>query len=110
MRGQKAQTHNQDWLPELPHIGFGFRKQQANSIRKDTQMPLIEVKLIEKVFTESQKKEIIAKLTDTMVSIEGEALRPYTWVVIEEVRGGSWGIGGKGLTAEDVHAIAAVAQ
>jgi len=73
-------------------------------------MPLIQVKLIEEVFTETQKKEIIAKLTDAMVAIEGEALRPYTWVLIEEVRGGSWGIGGKGLTAADVHAIAAVPQ
>jgi len=73
-------------------------------------MPLIQVKLIEEVFTETQKKEIIAKLTDAMIAIEGEALRPYTWVLIEEVRGGSWGIGGKGLTAADVHAIAAVPQ
>ncbi len=70
-------------------------------------MPLIEVKLIEEVFTPAQKKEIITKLTDTMVSIEGENLRPFTLVLIEEVRSGDWGVGGKGLTTADVHAVAA---
>ena len=34
-------------------------------------MPLIQVKIIEGVFSESQKCEIIKRLTDTMVSIEG---------------------------------------
>ncbi len=70
-------------------------------------MPLIHVKLIEDVFTPAQKKEIIAKLTDTMVAIEGENLRPVTWVTIEEVRSGDWGIAGKPLTTNDVHALAA---
>jgi 4-oxalocrotonate tautomerase len=70
-------------------------------------MPLIQVKLIEEVFTPAQKKEIITKLTDTMVAIEGESLRGVTWVVIEEVRSGDWGIGGNALTTSDVHALAA---
>ncbi len=70
-------------------------------------MPFIQVKLIEDVFTPAQKQEIIAKLTDAMVSIEGENLRPYTWVVIEEVRSGEWGIGGQPLTTEAVRALAA---
>jgi 4-oxalocrotonate tautomerase len=69
-------------------------------------MPFIQVKLIDEVFTTEQKKKMIAKLTDAMVSIEGEHLRPVTWVVIEEVKGGQWGIGGQSLTAEDVHAMA----
>jgi 4-oxalocrotonate tautomerase len=69
-------------------------------------MPLIQVKLIEEVFTPAQKKEIITKLTDAMVSIEGENMRPVTWVVIEEVRSGEWGIGGQAMTTEDVRALA----
>ncbi len=69
-------------------------------------MPLLNVKVIEGVFTPNQKQEIIRKLTDTMVSIEGESLRPYTWVVLEEVRGGDWGIGGNGLNSSDVKALA----
>ena len=69
-------------------------------------MPMLNVRLIEGVFTSAQKQEIIQKLTDTMVSIEGEALRPYTWVVIDEVKSGDWGMGGKGITTETVKKIA----
>ena len=70
-------------------------------------MPLVNVKLIEGVFTESQKKEMVEKLTDTMVSIEGENMRAVTWVVVEDVKSGDWGIGGKALTTADVKALAA---
>jgi 4-oxalocrotonate tautomerase len=70
-------------------------------------MPLIQVKMIDEVFTPAQKKEMITKLTDTMVSIEGENLRPYTLVILEDVRSGGWGVGGKALTADDVRALAA---
>jgi 4-oxalocrotonate tautomerase len=65
-------------------------------------MPYIDVKLIEGVFDANQKQEIITKLTETMVDIEGEALRPFTLVTVEEVRSGDWGVGGKCLTAQDV--------
>jgi 4-oxalocrotonate tautomerase len=70
-------------------------------------MPLIQVKVIEGVFTEAQKRDMVRKLTDAMVSIEGENMRPVTWVVVEEVASGSWGIGGKPLTTADVKALAA---
>jgi 4-oxalocrotonate tautomerase len=69
-------------------------------------MPFVNIKIIEGVFNEEQKQEMIQKVTDTMVSIEGENLRPVTWVVLEEVKSGDWGIGGKGLTSEDVIALA----
>lgn len=69
-------------------------------------MPFIQVKLINEVFTAEEKKQMITRLTDAMVSIEGEHMRPVTWVVIEEVKGGQWGIGGQALTAEDVRAMA----
>jgi 4-oxalocrotonate tautomerase len=69
-------------------------------------MPLIQVKLIENVFTPLQKLEIITRLTDAMVRVEGENMRSVTWVTIEEVRSGEWGIGGQALTTEDVHAMA----
>ena len=65
-------------------------------------MPLINVKLIEGVFDAAQKREIVEKLTDAMVSIEGENMRPVTWCIVEEVRSGDWGIGGNPLTAADV--------
>jgi 4-oxalocrotonate tautomerase len=70
-------------------------------------MPLINVKLIEGVFSDGQKRDIVRKLTDTMVEIEGENMRPVTWVVVEEVKSGDWGIGGNPLTTADVKALAA---
>jgi 4-oxalocrotonate tautomerase len=70
-------------------------------------MPLIQVKLIEGVFTTAKKKEMITKLTDAMVSVEGESMRPVTLVILEEIRSGDWSVGGESLTTADVHAIAA---
>jgi len=69
-------------------------------------MPLIQVKAIEKVFTPLQKEEMIRKLTDAMVSIEGENMRQVTVVIIEEVNSGDWGIGGKPMSTEAVKALA----
>jgi 4-oxalocrotonate tautomerase len=68
-------------------------------------MPLINVKVIENVFTPEQKVKIIETLTDAMVAIEGESLRELTFVLIEEVKQGDWGVGGKTLTASDVHRL-----
>ena len=65
-------------------------------------MPLVQVKLIEGVFSHDQKQEMVTRLTETMVDIEGEAMRPVTWVVLEEVASGEWGVGGKALTTQDV--------
>jgi 4-oxalocrotonate tautomerase len=70
-------------------------------------MPLINVKIIEGVFTSEQKQEIIERLTDVMVSIEGENMRQHTWCLVEEVRSGDWGIAGNALTTAQVHALAA---
>ncbi|GBC61941.1 4-oxalocrotonate tautomerase [Desulfonema ishimotonii] len=70
-------------------------------------MPLITVKVIEGVFSDDQKQEIIRRLTDTMVSIEGENMRQVTSVLVEEIRSGNWGLGGKPLTTDDVRMLAA---
>ena len=70
-------------------------------------MPLIQVKVIEGVFSKEQKQDIVRKLTDTMVAIEGENLRGATMVLIEDVLSGDWGIGGKPLTTADAKALAA---
>ena len=66
-------------------------------------MPMVKINVIENVFTKDQKREMIQKVTDAMVSIEGEAMRGVTWVIVEEVKEGDWGIGGQGLTSTDVH-------
>jgi len=70
-------------------------------------MPFINVKVIEGVFSSEQKVRIISELTDAMVRIEGEAMRPVTWAAVEEVRSGHWAIGGKPLTTADVQTLAA---
>lgn len=68
-------------------------------------MPLVNVKVIEGVFDAEQKQQMIRGITEAMVEIEGEALRDVTWVVMEEVQSGHWGIGGKALGAADVKAL-----
>lgn len=70
-------------------------------------MPLVQVKVIEGVFSDAQKKAMIERLTDAMITIEGESMRQVTWVTIEDVKSGEWGIGGKALTTEAVKALAA---
>src|ERR1041384_3999540 len=79
---------------------------QTQGRRRPT-MPLINVKLIEGVFNEAQKKKMVSDLTDAMVAIEGETMRQVTWVVIEEVKSGNWALGGKPLTTADVRAMQA---
>jgi 4-oxalocrotonate tautomerase len=62
-------------------------------------MPLVTINVIENVFTDEQKSEIIEKVTDALVSIEGEAMRGITWVMIEEVNEANWGIGGQRMAS-----------
>jgi 4-oxalocrotonate tautomerase len=77
----------------------------ARATKETIQMPLINVKLIEGVFNDAQKKRMVTDLTDAMVAIEGEAMRQVTWVVIEEVKSGHWALGGMPLSTADVRAM-----
>ena len=70
-------------------------------------MPLVTIDVIKDVFTPKQKRELIDKVTKAMLEVEGENMRPVTWVRIQEFEGGDWAIGGKALAAADVHALAA---
>ena len=65
-------------------------------------MPFTQIKVIEGVFSEEEKKRMIADVTDALVAIEGESMREKTWVVIEELKSGDWGIGGMALETEVV--------
>jgi 4-oxalocrotonate tautomerase len=69
-------------------------------------MPLVTIDVIKDVFSPAQKKELIAKVTEAMIAVEGESMRPVTWVRISEFEQGDWAIGGKSLRASDVHALA----
>jgi 4-oxalocrotonate tautomerase len=68
-------------------------------------MALIQVTVVEEVLTPEQKRRVIEKLTDAMLQITGEAMRGVTWVTIQDVRSGEWGIGGQVLTTESVAAL-----
>ncbi|MBO3749885.1 tautomerase family protein [Streptosporangiaceae bacterium NEAU-GS5] len=65
------------------------------------------MKVIEGVFSDDQKAEIVKNLTEAMVNVEGENMRPVTWVIVEEVKSGDWGIGGQPVSTADVKALAA---
>lgn len=70
-------------------------------------MPMVDIHLIEGVFDKQAKQEMISRVTDAMVAVEGEAMRDVTWVRIYEVASGEWAIGGKGLKTEDIKAMRA---
>lgn len=68
-------------------------------------MPIINVKLVEGAFRADQKHELLSKLTDAVEAVY-PGLRDVTFVTIEEVKGGDWGIGGQSITAQTVAAHA----
>jgi 4-oxalocrotonate tautomerase len=70
-------------------------------------MPLVDIQLIKGVFNPEQTKHMLQKVTDAMVSIEGETMRPVTWVRVQEIESGEWAVGGNPLPAADVKGMAA---
>ena len=47
------------------------------------------------MFDAEQKRRIVRDVTEAMVAIEGENMRPVTWVIVEEVQSGDWGSAAK---------------
>ena len=56
-------------------------------------MALVTIEVVKDVFTDEQKTEMIRRVTDAMLSVEGEAMRQVTWVRLNEVD--HWAVGGK---------------
>lgn len=54
-------------------------------------MPFINVKTPETALSRDQKSDLIHQTTEMMVSFFGEAVRPHTMVLIEEVKDGGYG-------------------
>jgi 4-oxalocrotonate tautomerase len=73
-------------------------------------MPIVNFKAIEGVITSEQKRELITKLTDAVASVYGEGIRQVTWVVIEDVPSGEWGIAGKPATTSDIKGLLEAAK
>jgi 4-oxalocrotonate tautomerase len=72
-------------------------------------MPFIDIKVIEGVFTPDEQRALVEGVSEAVVAVEGEALRPLTHTVITETPSGSWAVGGQAYTAEDVKAKRAAA-
>ncbi|MBD9359487.1 tautomerase family protein [Methylomonas fluvii] len=68
-------------------------------------MPLVQIKGISGYLSLQQKQDIISKVTDAIVSVEGEGLRPVTWVLIEDVASGEWGVGGQPVTTDAIRSM-----
>ena len=68
-------------------------------------MPLVTIDVIKDVFSPSKKAELIERVTEAMIEVEGEEMRPVTWVRIMEVEQGDWAIGGNRLNAAAVHSM-----
>lgn len=65
-------------------------------------MPLVEVKVFEQELTRKQTTDLIAGITDAVTSVTSEKLRDVTWVIVNEVPSGNWGVGGNALGLDDV--------
>jgi 4-oxalocrotonate tautomerase len=70
-------------------------------------MPLIRATLVENAITPEQKQELISRITDAVTSVYGETMRPYTWVLIDEIKSGQFGAGGHGFTTDEIRALMA---
>jgi 4-oxalocrotonate tautomerase len=70
-------------------------------------VPFIDIKVIQGVFTHEEQRALVERVSEAVVSVEGEALRPYTHTVVTETPSGAWAIGGKAMAAEDVKAARA---
>ena len=68
-------------------------------------MPLIRATLVENAITTEQKQQLITRLTDAVVSVYGENMRPVTWVLIDEIKSGLFGAGGHGYTTEEIQTL-----
>jgi 4-oxalocrotonate tautomerase len=62
---------------------------------------LVTIEIVKGVFTPEQQKEMIEKVTDAMLAVEGEAMRRTVWVRLNEID--NWAVGGRLLTPEFVH-------
>ncbi len=67
-------------------------------------MPLVNIRVPEGSLSEEKKDRMIELVTDAVVEAEGygDAVRPITWVIIDEVKDGNWGAAGRAVTLKDL--------
>jgi 4-oxalocrotonate tautomerase len=68
-------------------------------------MPVVHISVPEGSLTQEQKQRIIAGVTDVLVEVEGiPQVRAGTFVLVNDVPDGGWGIAGKAWTLADLAA------
>lgn len=70
-------------------------------------MPSIDIQVLEGVFSDQDKADIITRVTEAFASVAGETIRAGTSVRVHEVKSGSWGYAGAVLTTADALAMRA---
>jgi 4-oxalocrotonate tautomerase len=65
-------------------------------------MPLVNVRVMENVLTHEQKTEIADRITDTLLDVIGEPVRPVTLVIVDDIASGQLTFGGQQITTEVV--------
>ncbi|QLC20790.1 4-oxalocrotonate tautomerase [Parasphingopyxis sp. CP4] len=66
-------------------------------------MLLVTIDILSGTFTTAQKKSLIHRITDAAVDIDGPVCRDLTWVRLNETDQGHWAVGGRPMTAFDLH-------
>jgi len=74
----------------------------AINFKKVETMPLIEIKIFKDELSREQAECLISKVTNAVTEVTSEKLRDVTWVIINEVKDGHWGVGGNPLGLEDI--------
>jgi 4-oxalocrotonate tautomerase len=70
-------------------------------------MPFIDIKVIQGVFTPEEKRELVERVSEAAIAVEGEALRPFTVTALTETPSGEWAVGGRTYAADEVKAARA---
>lgn len=68
-------------------------------------MPLIDIQIMEGVFTEDEKARMIEAVTRGFGSVAGNAMAEATSTRIHEIKPGSWGYGGRVFSLSEAQAI-----
>ncbi len=64
-------------------------------------MPLIDIQVLEGVYSDEEKAQIIEKVTSAFGEVAGQTMAGATSVRIHEIRSGAWGYAGKPMTTQD---------
>lgn len=64
-------------------------------------MPLIDIQVMEGVFSDAEKGEMIREVTKAFGSVAGQTMANGTSVRVHEIKSGSWGYAGEPMFLDD---------